>query len=90
MGKNKKIKKYIDISGFNVNQSNRGNAALSYGAIGFLTEKGLIDDNDELIYFHAYNNFLKKKNICVQHETYNINGKTWKRIIVPVHKLEKK
>ena len=90
MGKNKEIKKYIDISGFNINQPNRGNAALSYGALGFLIEKKLINEGDELIYFHAYNNFLKRKNTCEQHETYVINGLEWKRTIVPVHKIEKK
>lgn len=47
------MKKYIDISGFNIKQPNRGNAALSYGSLGFLIEKGMIDENDELIYFHA-------------------------------------
>lgn len=72
MGKSKKVKKYIDISGFNINQPNRGNAALSYGSLGFLLEKGLVDENDELIYFHAFNNFLKKDNICVKNETYKI------------------
>lgn len=39
-----KSKKYIDISGFNINQPNRGNAALSYGSLGFLIEKGMIDE----------------------------------------------
>jgi colanic acid/amylovoran biosynthesis protein len=90
MGKIKEIKKFIDISGFNINQPNRGNAALSYGALGFLIEKGLINEGDELIYFHAYNNFLKRKNTCVQYESYVINGREWKRTIVPVHKLEMK
>ena len=90
MGKSKKVKKYIDISGFNINQPNRGNAALSYGSLGFLLEKGMVDENDELIYFHAFNNFLKKDNICIKHETYKINGRIWKRTVVPVHKIEKK
>ena len=83
------MKKYIDISGFNIKQPNRGNAALSYGSLGFLLEKGMIDENDELIYFHAFNNFLKKDNICVKHENYKINGRIWKRTIVPIHNIEK-
>lgn len=89
MGKNKEVKKYIDISGFYINHANRGNAALAYGALGFLVEKGLVNEDDELIYFQIYNNFLKWKNIWVRHETYNINGRVWKRTVVPVHKIEK-
>ena len=49
----------------------------------------MIDENDELIYFHAFNNFLKKDNICVKHENYKINGRIWKRTIVPIHNIEK-
>lgn len=81
-------KKYIDISGFNLSQPNRGNAALSYGAIGFLEQKGILKEDMELIYFHKYNNFLKHKNTRVLHEEYYINGKTYKRTIIPVHSLE--
>lgn len=90
MGKGSEMKKYIDISGFNIRQSNRGNAALSYGAIGFLKEKGLIEEGDKLIYFSVYRNPLRKGIAFVRHEYYQINGEQWKRTIVPVHLLEKK
>lgn len=33
---------------------------------------------------------MKKDNICIKHETYKINGRIWKRTVVPVHKIEKK
>ena len=82
------MKKYVDISGFNIHQPNRGNAALSYGALEFLEQKGFFKENMEIIYFHKYNNFLKRENIRVVHETYHINDKTYKRTIVPVHTLE--
>ena len=88
MGKSKSIKKYVDISGFNINQPNRGNAALSYGAIGFLEEKGLLKDDDEIIRFNVYRNFTKRYLTSIQSEDFYINGKHRKRIIVPVHKLE--
>lgn len=88
MGKSSEMKKYVDISGFNINQPNRGNAALSYGAIGFLEEKGLLSDEDELIRFNVYRNFTKKELSSVQYEDYTINGKHRRRVIVPVHKLE--
>ena len=80
--------KYIDISGFNINQANRGNAALSYGALEFLEQKGILKDDSELIYFHKYNNFMKVGNTRVIHETYNINGKKYRRTIVPIHTFE--
>lgn len=89
MGKSEKVKKYIDISGFNINQPNRGNAALSYGALGFMEEKGYIEEDDELIYFQSYINFLRKRNIFIRHEEYKINGRIWKRTIVPVFYFEK-
>ncbi len=82
--------KYIDISGFNINQANRGNAALSYGALEFLEQKGLLKDGVELIYFHKYNNIFKKKNICIAKEKFVINGKEYNRTIVPIHTIEYK
>lgn len=84
------MKKYIDISGFNILQPNRGNAALSYGAIEFLEQKGMLKEGMEIIYFHRYNNFLKRRNTTVLHEEYCINGKTYRRVIVPIHSLEYK
>lgn len=89
MGKSKE-KRYIDISGFDVRQPNRGNAALSYGAISFLLEKGLLKEGMELIKYHSYANFLKKSNICTKREEYVIAGKKWVYNEVPLFFLEKK
>lgn len=89
MEKSSKTKKYIDISGFNIRQSNRGNAALSYGSLGFLQEKGLIEEEDELIYFQPFLNIFRKCNLIIRKESYCINDRTWKRTIVPVFYLEK-
>ena len=88
MGIYKKEIKYIDISGFDIQQPNRGNAALSYGALEFLERQGILKEDSELIYFHKYNNFMKVGNTRVIHETYNINGKKYRRTIVPIHSLE--
>lgn len=82
------MKKYIDISGLNLHDSNRGTAALSYGAIPFLEEKGYLKDGQELIFFHRYKKFWKSSNIKVLQETLHINGKTYKRTIVPIHDAE--
>ena len=84
------MKKYIDISGFNIRQPNRGNAALSYGALEFLEQNGYLKDGVELIYFHKYNNIFKKKNVCIAKERFVINGKEYDRTIVPIHTLEYK
>lgn len=82
------MKKYIDISGLDLCTSNRGTAALGYGSIPFLESKGYIKDGQELILFHRYKKFWKMSNIKVQHEDLQINGKIYKRIIVPIHDIE--
>lgn len=90
MGKRKEMKKYVDISGFNINQSNRGNAALSYGALGFLLEKGYLHEGQELIFFHKFNNPFKLTNIRTITTEFVINGKKWKLNVVPLPTWEKK
>lgn len=89
MGKTDKMKKYVDISGFNIRQPNRGNAALSYGAISFLIEKGYLQEGQELIKYHTYLNFLKKDNIICQTKEYTIAGKKWIYNQIPVFILER-
>ena len=83
------MKKYIDISGFNIHQPNRGNAALSYGAIGFLKEKGLIEEGQELIRYQSYANFLRKRNRGIKREMLCINGMNLVYNKVPIFVLEK-
>ena len=82
------MKKYIDISGLNLFDSNRGTAALGYGSIPFLESKGYLQNDQELIHFHRYRKFWKRSNIMVQHEELHVNGKTYKRTIVPIHDIE--
>jgi polysaccharide pyruvyl transferase WcaK-like protein len=82
------MKKYIDISGLNLHDSNRGTAALGYGAIPFLEAKGYLKDGQELILFHRYKRFWKRSNTKVLYEELHINGKTYKRTIVPIHDIE--
>lgn len=83
-------KKYIDISGFDIKQPNRGNAALSYGAISFLMEKGYLKEGMELIKYHSYKNFFKKDNILSKRVEYVIAGKKWIYNEIPLFYLEKK
>lgn len=82
------MKKYIDISGFNLRDTNRGTAALGYGAIPFLESKGYLKDGQELIFFHQYKKFWKRSNVKVLYEEFHINGKSYKRTIVPIHFIE--
>lgn len=82
------MKKFIDISGLDIRTSNRGTAALGYGAIPFLESKGYLKDGQELILFHRYKKFWKRANTKVQHEALHINSKTYKRTIVPIHDIE--
>lgn len=88
MGKN--MKKYVDISGFNINQANRGNAALSYGAVEFLVQKGLLKEGQELIKYYTYKNIFKFRINFPQKNKVVIGGKTWTVNNVPVFFLEKK
>lgn len=84
------MKKYIDISGFNLNQSNRGNAALGYGAISFLEEKGLLHEGQQIVSFHSFLNPLKLVNLKIIKEEIWVNGKKWIYKQIPLFYLEKK
>ena len=90
MGKSDEVKKYINISGFNIHESNRGNAALSYGAIGFLEQKGLLKEGMEFIKYHTFNNPFKFRNLITQKEEITINGKIYIYKEIPLFSLEKK
>lgn len=49
-----KNKKYILISDFNLSARNRGTAALGYGAISFLREKGFMEDDSCVVTFTSH------------------------------------
>lgn len=90
MGKNKGLKKYVNVSGFNIHQPNRGNAALSYGAISFLYQNGYLHEGQELIRYQSYANFLRKRNVISKKEYIKIDGKIWIFNQIPIFFLEKK
>lgn len=79
-------KKYVVISGFNTNSINRGNAALSYGAVTFLKENGLIEEGDEIIRFETYTNPFKKSRALEEHVF--IDGVEWTYKAIPVFRIE--
>ena len=57
-----KHKKYIIISGLNLDDNNRGTAALGYGSISFLKKKGYLDEECELLNLRKYKNPFRKQN----------------------------
>ncbi len=86
----KVMKKYIDISGFDIHSANRGNAALAYGSVTFLEEKGILKEGMEIIRYHSFNNPFKLKNLLTQTEKINIGGKQYVYKEVPLFSVEKK
>jgi len=81
---------YICISGFDIRTNNRGTAALGYGSVSFLHEKGLLNNGDTLVSFHYINNPLKKRNRGITKSVLSIQGLNMEHITVHVHRLEKK
>ena len=88
MGKSKEMKKYVIISGYNLRQPNRGNAALAYGTVSFLLEKGWLKEGQEIVRFHYYNNPLKKNNRTMVTEKNVIDGVEWTSHVIPVHRIQ--
>ena len=84
-----KNKKYVVISDFNIRSNNRGTAALGYGAISFMLEKGYIDESFEIIRYRYYNNPLVKTPKPTT-QILDINGKEWKLHTIYVCHLEEK
>ncbi len=74
MGKNKEIKPYFILSGLNLNDNNRGTAALGYGAFSFLMEKGYLHDGQELVTIKYVRNPFK---LHTEIEKLNIQGRIW-------------
>lgn len=83
-------KKYVNISGLNLRDNNRGTAALGYGSFYFLKENGFLRDKDVVVTFGYYNNFFKSSNTTVKESEVEFEGFKIKNLRIPVLKLEKK
>lgn len=72
------MKKYILISDFCLTSRNRGTAALGYGALAFLREKGFMKDGQEVIQYSIYRNPFRKstfgKLFQKKRRTENVQG----------------
>ncbi len=81
MGKSKIKSNYIFISGFDINNNNRGTAALGYGSIGFLDENGILDKKSTIVNIRKLKvkgiikRILKLKNPFQEKRTIIINEK---------------
>lgn len=70
--------KNIIISGFALDDINRGTAALAYGSISFLQERFGLTTDTELIQIVVYRNAFKAKLRNDKIEIINVNGKQWR------------
>lgn len=86
MGKEKKRKKYIIISGFDTKDNNRGTAALSYGSINFCIEHGYLHEGQQLLNIYFCKKLWKYHDY---NETYKAYGKIWYRKVIHVFSLER-
>lgn len=84
------LQKYVIISGLNLNDNNRGTAALGYGAISFMRERGYLIEGHSLFNFRTFRNPFKIKNWKCQNSIINIENVKWNHICLPVFFLEYK
>lgn len=79
--------KYILISDFHLNESNRGTAALAYGAINFLKDRGFLTSNKKIATLSRCLNPFKKNNKS-KTSTFVISGEKIEIFEVCVTMLE--
>lgn len=70
--------KYVLISGLNIHDNNRGTAALGYGSVSFLHEKGWLSINQEIIGVRVYKKFWRRSFHRSESGIIRQNGKEWK------------
>lgn len=80
--------KYVLISGLNIHDNNRGTAALGYGSVSFLHEKGWLSINQEIIGIRVYKKFWRRSFHRTESGIIQQNGKEWKYSICNVFILQ--
>lgn len=80
---------FVIISGFTVNDNNRGTAALSYGSIPFMEDKGWLCEGQTLLNYRFVKNLFKKENRGVKENIVVAGGKEWTHLTINVPVWEK-
>lgn len=75
------MKKYVLISGLDLNEANRGTAALGYGSIAFCEQKGYLNSGQNLINISFVKKFWKKE-YRNRTECITISGKNYNRHLI--------
>ena len=72
------MRKYILISDFCLTARNRGTAALGYGALAFLREKGFMKEGQEVVQYEIYRNPFRRQTLSKlfqkKRRTENVQG----------------
>ncbi len=76
------MKKYVIISGFSLNDANRGTAALGYGAFSFLQEYHDLESK-EILFINGSNSPFPKEKV----ENSDIQGKQYKFVTITVCRI---
>lgn len=87
MGKSQEMKPYFILSGLNLNDNNRGTAALGYGAFSFLQQKGYLHKGQELLEIKYRRNPFK---LISQTEQLAIQENTWTKRTVYLWSLHRR
>lgn len=83
------MKKYVIVSGLNLNDNNRGTAALGYGAISFLYERGLLKQGQEILKLKYVKKIWKSDYRKDIEEYVDIDGYKWKIVTKHIFSLSK-
>lgn len=84
------VNKYVNISGLNLTENNRGTAALGYGAFSFLLKKDFLKRGDIVVRFKYFRSFRDYKKNHVVTDNILCEGEKITIITVPVFFIEKK
>ena len=84
------VNKYVNISGLNLTENNRGTAALGYGAFSFLLKKEFLKRGDIVVRFKYFRSFRDYINNRVVTDYILCEGEKITILTVPVFFIEKK
>lgn len=82
-------KKYVIISGLDLKDNNRGTAALGYGSVSFLHEKGWLSEGQDILNIRFCKKFWQKQYRKKECGIVNQGGMSWKYTLFYVFVLEK-